>query len=512
MVTYGQSPIGMKMSTKKIGYALIGLGVFGAIGSTIVDFIGLGEGGIQAAQILGIMVGILAIVVGGSLALRYPQKQIVLKEELRVAFKRLLSLPVSFWVVTGFLIAFVLFYLAPVFLNEDRTMVYFNRYIPNRNPIGLDLNITMAHVYSWVTTKQSPYPEQIYPPLTYILLAPLTLLTYPLSYQVSTYLTLFAFILLNGLIPVKFGTKKDYSMILLFLVTGLFSYGFQFELERGQYYTIAFLLCIFSIYLFYRYHEFRYLAYLLFSLSVHLKIIPVYLIFMFIEDWRDWKNNIKRMIGLFLLNFAFLFVLGYRAFWGFLEAILAYMKAPWSQWNGNHSVKNFVFTFLQDGYDLLPKDVLTYLQESAPLIERILMAIIALCILGIIIRAYWIREIGFNPYLLVACTLIALVIPVSVDYTLPLLVAPMAIFFSTASLIHGSNIKRLVSIVLIVVMSFAYASTLYPFKYKPYYLNNMFPPLFVILITVTLLYFLKERKPDQNPSGREQEPTKKALI
>jgi hypothetical protein len=499
------------MSTKKIGYTLIGVGVFGVIGSTVVDFIGLGEGGIQAAQILGILLGIFTIVLGGSLALRYPEKKIDLRVASQTAFERLLNLPVSFWVVTGFLVAFILFYLIPVFLNADRTMVYFNRYIPNRNPIGLDLNITSGHVISWVTTKQSPYPEQIYPPLTYILLAPLTLLTYPLSYQVSTYLTLFAFFILNGLIPVKFATNKDYSIVILFFVTGLFSYGFQFELERGQYYTISFLLCIFSIYLFYRYREFRYIAYLLFSLSVHLKIIPVYLIFMFIEDWRDWKNNIKRMIGLFLFNFALLFVLGYRAFWGFLEAILAYMRTPWSQWNGNHSVKNFVFTFLRDGYDLLSRDSLTYLQGNSVLIERVLLTIIGLCILGIIIRAYINKEVGFNPYLLVASTLIALVVPVSVDYTLPLLVAPMAIFFSNVSIINGSNTKRLASIVLIVLISLAYASTLYPFKYKPYYLNNMFPPLFVILIAVTMLYFLKKRETDQNLANMEQETASKAV-
>ena len=500
------------MSTKKIGYALIVLGVFGVIGSIIVDFIGLGEGGIQAAQILGILTGLTILAFGVVLTFLYPEKQFRIWESLRAIFERLLDLPISVWVLIGFLVAFILFYLVPVFLNSQHTMVYFNRYIPNKNPIGLDLELTTGNVFSWVTTRQSPYPEQIYPPLTYILLAPFTLLKYPLSFAVATYLTFFAYVILTSLIPVMFGTRKNFSMVMLFFITGLFSYGFQFELERGQYYTVTFLLCMLSIYLFHRHRQLRYLAYLLFSISVQLKIIPVYLVFMFVEDWRDWKSNIKRMIGLFLFNFALLFVLGYRAFLGFLEAILNYMRFPLSQWNGNHSVKNFVFTFSQDGFGLVSQNMLGWLQNNAALIECLLMVIIAACILGIIIRAYRIKEIGFNPYLLLACTLVASIIPVSVDYTLPILIAPMAIFFSTISLPDGSVIKRLFSILLIIVISLSYASTLYPFKYKPYYLNNMFPPLFIILIAETLLYFLIRRDLEQTISAINPETTEKAIA
>jgi hypothetical protein len=40
-------------------------------------------------------------------------------------------------------------------------------------------------------------------------------------------------------------------------------------------------------------------------------------------------------------------------------------------------------------------------------------------------------------------------------------------------------------------VSFSYASMLIPFKYKPYYMNNAFPPLFLILIFVTVLNFIR---------------------
>jgi len=98
---------------------------------------------------------------------------------------------------------------------------------------------------------------------------------------------------------------------------------------------------------------------------------------------------------------------------------------------------------------------------------------------------------GFNPYLLLVCTLCALIIPVSIDYTLPMLVAPLAIFLSSVPRLSGSIGNRIISILLVLIVSTSYTSLLFPFKYKPYFLNNSFPALFVILIAVTLLYFLQ---------------------
>jgi hypothetical protein len=100
---------------------------------------------------------------------------------------------------------------------------------------------------------------------------------------------------------------------------------------------------------------------------------------------------------------------------------------------------------------------------------------------------YRLNEPGFNPILLLVCTLGALTIPVSNDYTLPVLVAPLALFFS--GLQPGLNIgKSFFSILLVLVTSTAYASLLFPFKYKPYFMNNSFPPLLIILISATLWY------------------------
>jgi len=174
-----------------------------------------------------------------------------------------------------------------------------------------------------------------------------------------------------------------------------------------------------------------------------------------------------------------------------VNSLLLRVKNPTFLWNGNHSVGNFVFNLVKDGYGLISKKNILFLQQNAKSFERFLLVIITLCLLSIIVHIYRNGITGFNPYLLLVCTLCALVIPVSVDYTLPMLVAPLAIFLSSLPGLGGSSGKKIVSILLVLIASVSYASLLYPFKYKPYFLNNSFPSLFLLLITVTLFYFLQ---------------------
>lgn len=400
------------MSIKKIGYGITFIGLIGLVASFAVDWLGLGDKRIGASQLLGIQIGIMLVVLGITLLLFHPEKQVHFNID---ALERLYSLPSSFWITLGFVFVYVLLYLFPVFLNHERSMVYFNRYIPNKYPIGLDLQITMGTVEPWVTTGESPYPKLFYPPLTYIVFAPMALIDYPISYFVITFLTFLSYCLLAGFAIFQIGHTRDYSMLALIFVSGLFSYGFQFELERGQFNVITFLLCMLSIYIFWRHEQFRYLAYLLFSISIHVKLYPAIFILLFIKDWRDWKTNLKQIAGLGLFNFTLLFVLGYSNFIAFMDTLLIQLLTPSWSWNGNHSIQAFVFDFLKDGYNLLSNESLAFLQQNSSHITVILLILILACILTIVARAYIQRENGFNPYLLLACTLGALIIPTSND-------------------------------------------------------------------------------------------------
>jgi len=248
------------MSTKKLGRALFIIGIFVIIASLVVDYIGLGDERIGSSQLLGIMSGIVVSLFGIPLAFLSPDEKIDLQNHIRRGFAGLLNLPVIVWVTTGFLVMYLLFFVSPMFLNKDWGMFYFIKYLPEVRPIGLDLRTTMNVVIPWVETGQSPYPHLFYPPLTYILFAPLALINYPESYMLITFLTIFSFCSLAVLAALLISPSRDYSFVVLFFVSGLLSYGFQFELERGQFNVITFLLCMLSVYIFHRHYKFRYLA------------------------------------------------------------------------------------------------------------------------------------------------------------------------------------------------------------------------------------------------------------
>ena len=110
-----------------------------------------------------------------------------------------------------------------------------------------------------------------------------------------------------------------------------------------------------------------------------------------------------------------------------------------------------------------------------------------------LLRAYRHNEAGLNSHLLLVCTLGALLIPVSVDYKLPILAAPMALFFIDSEMIAGSRSKRVLGIVLIFVSALAYAMVLFPYKAKIPILSSAFIPLIVILICVSALNWMREK-------------------
>src|SRR6266498_129650 len=457
----------------------------------IVDSIGLGSGGIQAAQLLGIEVGVFVIFLGYFFLVTASEKTNVL--EWRDQLSRFFSSPVVA-VLIGVLAAYFVFSIVPMLLNSDLRFQYFSRYLPDKYPIGLDLQTLLNHVKTWFEIK-TPYPGcifQFYPPLTYAFFSPLTMLDYRTAYLVMILVTLISYVVLTLLIPVRMNLSGNHSIIFLLFAVSLFSYGLQFELERGQYNVLTFLLCIFAVYIFHFHHKFRYIAYALFSIAVQLKVFPAIFILMFIKDWRDWRTNIKRFVGIGLFNVALLFILGYRVFIDFVTAITQQVVAPLWTWNGNHAIQAFVFNLMKDGYGLIQPDTLISWNKYSSMITTTLMAIFALCLILLLVYSYRYDESGLNPYLLLVCAIGALIIPTSNDYTLSFLTAPVAILLSNISSANPFKAKYFVSL-LVMITSFAYTSTLFPSKYKPYFLSNNFPALFIILISATALYFLKDR-------------------
>jgi hypothetical protein len=284
--------------------------------------------------------------------------------------------------------------------------------------------------------------------------------------------------------------KRNLPLVLLFFVTGLSSYGLQFELERGQYNVFTFFLCLWAIYIFHYHPRYRIFAYLLFSASVQLKIYPAIFIVMFIDNWRAWKDILVRFAGLALFNLLLLFIMGYRIFLDFLAMLSTQLSTPGWTWNGNHSISAFVFNLAKDGFRIIRPATLEVLQQNAGLLKNLLLLIYIVAFVSALLIAYRRNTGGPDPYLLLTCMIGALIIPISNDYTLSILAAPVALLLSNVPQMRNLP-QRLLAISLVVGMSFFYASVLIPFKYKPYYLSNAFPALFLILLCATVLNLLR---------------------
>lgn len=484
------------MTPQKIGYSLIGVGGFIVLFMFLADAIGLGKGGIQAAQLLGIELGVVLIILGYAFSITSSEEGNSWAA-WRTRIDRVLSSPLTA-IVVGVLAAFFVFSIVPMLFNSDFRFQYFYRYLPDKYPIGLDLQTLLGRVQTWFELK-TPYPgdiPQFYPPLTYAFFSPLTMVDYKTAFLITTLVALVSYVILTLLLPLRMNPKGSHSIVYFLFAVSLFSYGLQFELERGQYNILTFLFVMLAVYIFHFHYRYRYIAYLLFSVAVQLKVFPAIFILMFIRDWRDWKGNIQRFLGIGLLNLTLLFILGPRVFFDFLNAVTQQVVTPSWNWNGNHSIQAFVFNLMKDGYGLVTPEALESLRQYSSILTTTFLAIFALCLLLLLVLSYRQNENGLNPYLFLVCTLGALIIPTSNDYTLSFLTAPVALLFAAIA-VEKFKARYLASL-LILLAAFSFGSTLFPFKYKPYFLNNNFPALFLLLLSVVFLYLLRNREVESN--------------
>lgn len=481
---------------KRYGYILIGLGTIVILFFAFADTLGSGkDSGIGAAQILGLLAGVGTVLTGVGLLVTRPNSLAQSQKEKEAASSPL-DLPLVVWVAIPFLIEYLLFFALPMFLSKERVQ-YFTRYIPNAyiTHIGFDIEATVSRINTWLQSGVSPYADGflLYTPLVFVLFAPLIVLGYPAYYRLMVLLSLGGYGLTLYL-SARLLRKKQAALILLIFILGLFSYGYQFELERGQFNLIAMALTLSALYLFHYQPRWRYFAYLLFSLAIQLKLYPVLFIFLFVEDWHAWKETLRRFVALGALNFALFFVLGWDFFVTFLGRVTSIQLNYQSSRLEDLSLTGFVYNLTSDGFNLLSPDTLAAIAPHTRLIQYIFLIIFLACFVYVLVSAYRQRRTGFNPYLFLVCTLGAMMLPSqSADYKLSILVAPFALVLASLSEVQDRG-KKIVQGLLVFIASTAYWSTTYPADVKPYLISRNFPALFIILIAVTLLHRMHEGK------------------
>ena len=479
------------INLRKLGCILLGVGVAITVFALISDYIGFGETGIQAAQLFIIQLGVLLSVV--SVGLLLSSSEIKISSLINQIITRILSLPPSSWILIGFTIAYVLLFVIPVFFNSDRRIFYLTRYVPEMHPIGHDLTFNTSGIENLFSGKGLyDLENHYYPPLYAVIFSPFLLLEYPDTYFVMTGITLFCTVVSGLILPSLIMRNKDRATLLFFFITVIFSYGMQFELERGQFNIFAFTLSFFAVYIFHRHYQFRHLAYLLLSVAVQIKLFPVIFTLMLVKDWRGWKENILRFAGLAIFNIALLFVLGYQVFIDFTKAIPVLLNSVWIR-PYNHSLESFVNDLTSSGLGLFQLDTISRLEENHSFIKFALIAYYLVCLMIVIGRAYKNNENDINFDLFLVCTIGAMILPsVSIDYKLPLLSPAIALALSYSSQNH-LKLQQVASAMLLVIISLSYSYTLFSFVYQPVFLTSSFPLLMLVLTAITLLNIIENR-------------------
>lgn len=306
------------------------------------------------------------------------------------------------------------------------------------------------------------------------------------AYKIVTLVSVLCYVLITFVLPLRAGGERHISPVLMLIfITGLFSYGFQFELERGQFNLIAVALCFLAVWIFHYHNRYRFIAYILFTISVQLKVYPLIFIVMLISNWQDWRNNVKRVLVLMAVNLALLLVLGPYLLVDFVKAIFSQGVDP-AVWTGNHSIRSYVTILTKIASD----HGWTWANQYSGLAQIAILLIVILLIFLIMLQAYRQKQNGLHPGLLLACAIGALLIPsASHDYTLSFLAAPVAFFLTDKKMWETATRprQRIFLIEILFIFSVAYSSTLFSYTYKPLAVNNNFPALFIMLLVVALL-------------------------
>ena len=285
----------------------------------------------------------------------------------------------------------------------------------------------------------------------------------------------------------------------MLLITGIMSYGMQFEIERGQFNLITVGLAVLSVFIFWRFPKIRWLAYILITLSIQFKLYPLVFLVMFIENWRDWKKNVLRLGGLISVNFGLFFSMGYFTFIKFVNSLGNQLSAK--GYVRDHSIHNFV--------EFLPRALNTTFSPQIMIALKVIFYFIVIGVFVWLLYRYFKNtpQGGFNPVILIACLLVILLaVPTSKDYRLSVLIG--GVIFYSLYLIRIENqlrgLRRNIFLLISLVFYSSYSVVLLSFAYRPGLLQNSFPFLLVMMISLPVFEWVSSSSMEQTltPAGK----------
>ncbi|HEX7557529.1 MAG TPA: glycosyltransferase family 87 protein [Leptolinea sp.] len=391
---------------------------------------------------------------------------------------------ILFWIVISFLFWYSISFIQNVFFDPSHMMQNGN-FLPAIRPIGNDLNLILKAGHN-VLSGNSPYEgANKYPPLATLIFLPLSIINKIAAYQIITVISYLFYGFITLYFPFLLSKSKKLPTYAWFLfAVGLYSYGLLFEIERGQFNLIAIGCAFIAILIFHQSPRFRWLSYLLLTISIQLKLYPAIFILFFIDDWKNWGKIFLRWIGLGITNFILLFILGVNTGLQYIFSMSDVVLTTGDRyWPLSHSIQSFL-------------DFVNYYFIFPSEIKHVILIFIQICVLvqiGLCFYQAYRRKDFLDPYLLLACALAALTIPpLSNDYTLSYLVGPVIYLFIRWENKQAQNRENQTNAinfntVIIGLLALCLTSTFFSYLQKPILLQNQFPALFIMLVCSTIL-------------------------
>jgi hypothetical protein len=366
--------------------------------------------------------------------------------------------------------------------------------IPSMSPIGNDYYFVYEYrVHSLFSGNYEGSAQTMYLPFVTAFFIPISLFPYNVSYSILLILlylinifVIYLFVELLFKVFLKYSViiseinslyfyLLKYLLMFLLLVIQFLSYGFKFSLERGNYDIIA----IFFSVLFIRYLVYDkknvWIASIFLVISIHLKIYPMILFPLLFIKYR-WKA----VIPFISLNIIFLFILGFKNAFLYIDMIKTHMPEYYFSAKDCHSAISFAN--LVSHYTGLNFNALRILFTGIPLISWIIPNYF------LYRRKY--SNINIIFYTLSSIFLMQVIPNVSCDYKLVILILPISflIFILVNSYISNrdktfSKLYLLISVVLFLSVFFISRS----YINTPVFLANKYPFIIILQITVSFI-------------------------
>jgi len=372
--------------------------------------------------------------------------------------------------ILGYIISYIFFYIRYTYFTENGFM-RFPIDMMSMNPPCNDLWVSITAASKTMSAGTITGANFVYSPLFVVIYNILSKINFFYLRWISYLSIVSSYVYLTFKNPLN--KYKSISHISLYIIfTGFLSYGLRFELERGQWNLQTILLCFIALKLKDHINVYiKIIAYILFTLAIHLKDWPIIFIFNFININESIYENVKTVLIIFLLNTLSLFVLGVRFLKEFITKI-AHVAAHPDAWVANISLTCFNIQ-LSSIYNLNLRNL------------NIITYIYTLIFLICIFLAYNKKINGNNPLVLLLCSTGAILFPsVSFDYKICILTVFLAHFFNCYEIISltssatlclrkynnfnkiSYNLKSITELSLLSFILILYPPTLYSYIYK----------------------------------------------